>query len=124
MKKFGLAALLLIVILTALLMFGWVSSNISPVLLPENPPTDPAAIPVIPPPPVPERVDGVVNPPPEPVGKQKVEKAKLQELFQKGQAGDTEALKQFCFFVKGEDLYDLSGFEVSEDLRASCAELK
>jgi len=50
--------------------------------------------------------------------------AVLTELEEEAAGGNTESLNELCKYVTGADLYDLGEYQVSEELAASCAELR
>jgi hypothetical protein len=54
----------------------------------------------------------------------KIPRAEMEDLLKRGQAGDPEAFRKFCSYVIARDLYDVSEFEVTEDLQSACAELR
>lgn len=54
----------------------------------------------------------------------KIDRQKLEDLKKKGDAGDYSALRELCSYVVARDLYDLSGFEVSNDLQEFCGEMR
>jgi len=53
-----------------------------------------------------------------------VDRRMLEDLKAKVDGGDPLALKDLCPFVVGKDLYNLNGFEISDELQATCAEMR
>lgn len=48
----------------------------------------------------------------------------LETLQKQADAGDKDAIKQLCIRIRQEDIMPLNGYRPSDELRASCAEMK